>query len=37
MKEHAAELDALRAAPAHNRLVIENARVRVLDTQHRGG
>lgn len=28
-----AELDALVAAPAHHRLLLENSRVRVLDTQ----
>lgn len=28
-----AELDALRAAPRHHRLVFENERVRVLDTR----
>ena len=28
-----ADLDALRAAPAQHRLVLENARVRVLDTR----
>ncbi len=27
------ELDALVAAPAHHRLLLENSRVRVLDTQ----
>ncbi len=32
-----AELDALVAAPEHHRLLLENARVRVLDTQIRPG
>lgn len=31
------ELDALQAAPVHHRLILENDRVRVLDTRIRPG